>query len=141
MIHKVIPHLVKYGKRKKTHKNDKHSLEENNCKYKKAYIFNFCRKLIYIIPPSRLYQTYSVDFKWIYPDIILFYIVGTALSDQCQFQDINRNCDIYSVKFYRVVFSTTILIFPTLLRHYCDFYSTYFRPCFLFIITPFTMWG
>lgn len=86
MIQKGIPHLVKCGKGKKIHgiKMIESSLEAKNSKYKCASTDNnfCCHKHIYVIPTSRALTNFYIQLilSEFIPDIILFCIVGIALS-------------------------------------------------------------
>ena len=92
---------------------------------------NFCcHKFICISPTSRTLTSFYVQMilSEFFPDIVLLCIVDIALSHQCQFQGIIRNCDNFICeKLYRIF---NINIISQLLD--ITVISTFFWPWFLF---------
>lgn len=123
----VIPHLIKHGKRKTTTHGIKMIINVILQKQFQIYICfihnNFCcHKFTCISPTSRTLTSFYVQMilSEFFPDIVLC-IVDIALSHQCQFQGIIRNCDnSICEKLYRIFNINNII--SNSIRHYCNFY-------------------
>ena len=124
----VIPHLIKHGKRKTTTHGIKVIINVILQKQFQIYICfihnNFCcHKFTCISPTSRTLTGFYVQMilNEFFPDIVLLCIVDIALSHQCQFQGIIRNCDNFICeKLYRIFNINNII--SNSIRHYCNFY-------------------